>query len=95
VDLERLANIKCDKLLVEFLRVNSWIEKWFDLDFSEYSVKSGGYKHLPLEKKIDYISRIYGFEEVTVCEDEDEAYEYWKKHNPNPKDCCNLRRKNI
>lgn len=92
VDLEKLANIRCDKLLVEFLRVNSWIMKWFNIDFSDYTVNSGGYKHLPLSKKIEYISKIYGFKEVTVCEDEDEAYEYWKKHNPNPKDCCNLRR---
>jgi hypothetical protein len=31
-------------------------------------------------------------DEITVCEDESRAYEYWKKEfNPNPDDCCNLR----
>ena len=39
VDLNVLNNVKCDKILVEFLRVNSWIKKWFDIDYSEYTVK--------------------------------------------------------
>lgn len=92
VDFEALGNVKCDKLLVEFLRVNSWVKKWFDIDFSEYTVKGAGYNHLPLEKKLEYISRIKGFKEVTVCEDENEAYVYWNTHfNPNKEDCCNLR----
>ena len=40
-----------------------------------------------------YISRITGFKEMTVCEDEDKAYQYWKYHfNHNPDDCCNLRK---
>lgn len=78
---------------MEFLRVNLWIEKWFDIDFSEYTVSHGGYKHLPLQKKIDMINKIHGFNEITVCEDEDEAYQYWKNNfNPNENDCCNLRR---
>lgn len=51
VDYEKLANIRCDKLLVEFLRVNTWITKWFDLDFSQYTVNSGGYKHASGEEK--------------------------------------------
>lgn len=91
VDYDRLANIKCDKLLVEFLRVNTWIKKWFDLDFSQYTVQHGGYKHLPLARKIELLDKIYGFKEISVCEDEDVAYDYWQKHNPNPNDCCNLR----
>lgn len=28
IDLDTLNNIKCDKMLVEFLRVNHWIRKW-------------------------------------------------------------------
>jgi DNA repair photolyase len=93
VDIEVLNAVKCDKILVEFLRVNSWIEKWFDIDYSGYTIKQGGYRHLPLEKKKEYLSKITGFSQVTVCEDEDEAYAYWKEHfNPNPDDCCNLRR---
>ena len=43
-------------------------------------------------KKIEYIKNITGFKEMTVCEDESEAYEYWKNNfNHNPNDCCNLR----
>ena len=94
VDFNKLAQIKCDKLLVEFLRVNSWIEKWFGkyIDISLYNLKQNGYKHLPLSYKQELISKIHGFKEITVCEDETEAYEYWKYHfNPNPNDCCNLR----
>lgn len=94
IDFDILNNVKCDKILVEFLRVNSWIEKWFDLDYSEYTVKQGGYRHLPLERKKEMLKRITGFKELTVCEDETEAYEYWKQYvNPNKDDCCNLRMK--
>lgn len=92
VDLDRLNKVKCDKIQVEFLRVNSWIQKWFPIDYSDYTVKQSGYRHLPLEKKKELIKGITGFKEVSVCEDESEAYEYWKAHfNPNPDDCCNLR----
>ena len=91
VNFDILNRVKCDKMIVEFLRVNTWIEKWFDIDYSEYTVKEGGYRHLPLEKKLELISRIKG-KEISVCEDETEAYEYWKNHfNPNKEDCCNLR----
>lgn len=92
IDLDILNNVKCDKILIEFLRVNSWIRKWFDIDYSEYTVKHGGYQHLPLETKKKYLDGITGFKEMSVCEDETEAYEYWKKNfNHNPDDCCNLR----
>ena len=94
VDHEKLAEVKCDKILVEFLRVNSWIVKWFGdyIDLDEYSVKQSNYRHLPLEKKIELIKNIKGFKEITVCEDESEAYDYWRDNfNPNPDDCCNLK----
>lgn len=93
INFNILNNVKCDKILVEFLRVNSWIEKWFNLDYSDYTIKQSGYKHLPLEKKLENISLIKNFKEITVCEDETQAYEYWKNNfNPNPNDCCNLRK---
>lgn len=92
VDFNILNNVKCDKILVEFLRVNSWIKKWFDIDYSRYTIKHGGYQHLPLDEKIKDIKLITGFKEITVCEDETAAYEYWKNNfNPNKDDCCNLR----
>lgn len=93
IDLEILNNVKCDKILIEFLRVNTWIRKWFDIDYSNYTVKQSGYSHLPLENKKELISKISGFKEMTVCEDESVAYEYWKENfNNNKSDCCNLRR---
>lgn len=94
MDFDKLNALGIDKVLVEFLRVNSWIEKWFDIDYSDFTVKQSGYRHLPLEKKIEYINRLTGFKEISVCDDEDEAYEYWKNNvNYNKDDCCNLRRK--
>ena len=93
VDFERLNGLGVDKICVEFLRVNSWIKKWFDIDYSPYTISQGGYWHMPLKRKIEYINKITGFKEVTVCEDEDKAYNYWQKYvNHNPDDCCNLRR---
>lgn len=93
VNYEVLANIRCDKLLVEFLRVNSWIEKWFDIDFTPYTIKHGGYRHLPLKTKKALLATISGYKEISVCDDEDSAYEFWRDNfNPNPKDCCNLRK---
>lgn len=93
IDFDVLNSVKCDKILVEFLRVNTWIRKWFDIDYSDYTVKQSGYQHLPLEKKLDYIGKITGFKEMTVCEDESTAYDYWQKNfNHNSDDCCNLRK---
>lgn len=81
-------------MIIEFLRANSWVEKWFDIDYTEYTVKQNGYRHLPLEKKINYIRQITGFEEMSVCEDESTAYKYWQAcFNHNKNDCCNLRRR--
>lgn len=93
VDFERLNEIHCDKIIVEFLRVNHWIKKWLPLDYSEYTVKQSGYQHLPLSKKIEYLSKVTGFNEVSVCEDVTEHFEYWKEAvNHNKEDCCNLRK---
>jgi DNA repair photolyase len=92
VDFDRLNCIKCRKIIVEFLRVNHWIRSWLPLDYSEYTVKHAGYNHLPLEKKIEALAKITGFDEVSVCEDVTEHYEYWRECvNYNKEDCCNLR----
>lgn len=93
VDFERLNSIKCNKIIVEFLRVNHWIKKWLPLDYSDYTVKQSGYEHLPLEKKIAYLAKVTGFDEVSVCEDVSEHWEYWRECvNFNKEDCCNLRK---
>lgn len=95
VDLDVLNAVKCDKIQVEFLRVNTWIKKWFDIDYTPYVVSQSGYLHRTLEDKKNLLKGITGFKQVSVCEDETEAYEYWKnKFNPNSNDCCNLRVQN-
>ena len=94
VDIEKINQIKCDKIIVEFLRVNPFIKKTFDIDYSPYVVKRNGYEHLPLRIKKELLKPI-NFKEISVCEDESMAYVYWKYHfNHNPKDCCNLRKVN-
>ena len=77
---------------MEFLRVNPWIQKWFDIDYSKYTLSQSGYKHLPLAEKIRIIQKVK-IPEISVCEDVTEHYQYWQDNiNPNKDDCCNLRR---
>ena len=92
MDFDKLSGLNIDNAVVEFLRVNHWIQKWFDVDFSKYTLKEGGYSHLPLEEKIRILEKIKGMR-ITVCEDVQSHYEYWRDNvNPNPNDCCNLRK---
>lgn len=94
MDTEKLAGLGIKRAIVEFLRVNGWVKKWFKINYSKYTHFSGGYHHLPLAWKLRYIELVKGFEEVSVCEDCDTDYLYWKQYfNPNSEDCCNLRRK--
>lgn len=92
LDFDYLNRLPVNKVLVEFLRVNGWIKKWFpDLDYQKYILRQSGYWHLPLEEKIRILEKIHL--PLTVCEDVTEHYKYWKQHiNPNPLDCCNLRK---
>lgn len=91
VDFDRLNAIQCDKIIVEFLRVNHWIKRWLPIDYSEYTIRHSGYLHLPLEKKIEYLARVTGFDQVSVCEDVSGHYDYWREAvNYNKNDCCNL-----
>ena len=92
INFDVLNSIHCDRILVEFLRVNTFIKRWFkEIDFSNYTLKQSNYCHLPLDEKIKQIRKIKNFKELTVCEDVTEHYNYWKEHiNPNKDDCCNL-----
>lgn len=91
IDLNVLNRVKVGKCLVEFLRVNHWIEKWLGRVFPDHIVKSGGYKHLPLAIKRELLEG-FDFPEMTVCEDVPSHYEWFKANfNANPDDCCNLR----
>ena len=92
-----IGAIRCDKILVEFLRVNTWIEKWvkgtgLPVDLPRYTEYHSGYKHLPLARKAALLENIRGaFPQVSVCEDVPAHWDYWRLNvNANPNDCCNL-----
>jgi DNA repair photolyase len=91
VDENVINGIQCPKLLVEFLRLNTWVKKWMPgIQPEMWVVKSGGYEHLALEYKKLVLSR-FTAPQKTVCEDVPEHYEWFKKNfNHNPEDCCNL-----
>lgn len=92
IDYEIINRIDCEKIIIEFLRVNGFIKRWLDLDFSKYTLKQSNYSHLPLEEKIKLVEKIKNYKEISICEDVTEHYEYWKNNkNYNSNDCCNLK----
>lgn len=92
IDFDRLNSLGIQKAVVEFLRVNTWIKKWFDIDYSPYRLKQGSYQFLRLDDKKRIIKKIK-IPSVTVCKDYKPHYKYWQVHqNPNKNDCCNLRK---
>jgi len=91
--VEEFNRIKCDKILIEFLRINHRIKKrfWEYINEEDYSVNYQWYKHLTFEKKKELV-KDFKIKEVTVCDFDERYLHYWKKEfNPNPNDCCNLR----
>jgi len=91
VDFDILNSIRCNKILIEFLKVSHWIKKWFDIDYTDYSLKYGGYQHLNLDHKIELVSKVTGFNQVSVGEYVQPHYEYFRENvNFNKQDCCNL-----
>ena len=93
IDFDIINNIRCKKVIVEFLRANTFIKKTFrEINYKKYTHRENGYYHLELSTKIGLLKKITGFEQISVCEDCTDAYEYWKEHiNYNKNDCCNLR----
>lgn len=91
IDIDIINSINCDKILIEFLKVNHWVKKWLDIDYSKYSLKYGGYEHLQLQDKIDFVDRITNFKQKSVGEYVKDHYDYFNENvNYNKKDCCNL-----
>ena len=92
VDFDKLNSLGIEKAIIEFLRVNTWIRKWFNVDYSKHTLKEGGYNHLPLEEKKKILEKVK-IPNISICEDVKEHYDYWIENvNPNKDDCCNLRR---
>lgn len=94
-DYDIINNINVNKCLVEFLRIKPSMKNFLDgiINFSEYTIKEGGYRHLPLNKKLDVLNNL-NFEQLSVCDDVQEHYDYFKKNiNFNKEDCCNLNDK--
>ena len=92
IGYDELDGLGVDKILIEFLRVNHWIKKWFPyVNYKKYTLNHGGYKHLQLWDKILILKRIHA-PVVSVCEDVPKHYDYWKqKYHPFSDDCCMLR----
>lgn len=93
IDFDKLNSLGINKAIVEFLRVNHWIRKWFNIDYSKFTLKENGYEHLQLEEKKRILDKVK-IPTISICEDVDSHYKYWTDNfNPNKDDCCNLRRK--
>lgn len=91
MDYDKLNSLGIKKAIVEFLRVNNWIKKWFDIDYSNYKLKQSGYQFLRLNKKIEILNKIK-IPTISICEDYTPHYKYWLVNTiPNRNDCCNLR----
>lgn len=91
MDFDKLNSLGIEKAIVEFLRVNHWVKQWFDIDYRKWKVKESGYRHLPIKEKVRIIAKVK-IPVISVCEDCDGHYNYWKYgFNPNQDDCCNLR----
>ncbi len=92
MDFDKLNSLGIGKAVVEFLRVSPFIEKWFDIDYSHYTLNQGGYKHLGINDKLNILDKIR-IPVVTVCEDVTEHYDFWtNRFNPDKEECCNLRK---
>ena len=91
IDLNIINSIECNKILIEFLKVSHWVKKWFDIDYSQYTLKHGGYYHLELDNKIKLVSLVNGFNQLSVGEYVKDHYLYFRDNvNYNKNDCCNL-----
>lgn len=91
IDFNVINSINCNKILIEFLKVNHFVKKWFNIDYSKYTFKYGGYSHLQLDEKIRLVNKITNFSQITVGEYVRQHHEYFSNNvNFNKNDCCNL-----
>jgi DNA repair photolyase len=92
MNVEQLNALRINKTLVEFLRVNAHIMVRFPgIDYSKYTVKQGGFRHLSLSEKFRLLKQIK-LPNVSVAEYVPMHHKFWvRNQNPNKHDCCNLR----
>lgn len=91
VNYDKLNSIECDKILIEFLKVNSFVKSGLNIDYSDYMVKYGGRRHLSLYKQLIMIKPITEFKQITIGASVPEHYKFYRDNkNYNKKDCCNL-----
>ena len=92
VDTGVINGIECGKILIEFLKVNPYVRRCFDLDYHDYTLKYGGHLNLELEDKIEYAERLTDFDRLSVGEYVRDHYLYFRdNYNTNPYDCCDLK----
>lgn len=92
IDIGRVNAIECGKILIEFLKVNPFVRRCFDLDYTAYTHTYGGHLNLELDDKVKYAERLTDFDERNVGEYVRSHYLYFRdNYNTNPYDCCNLR----
>lgn len=92
VDVGTINAIDCGKILIEFLKVNPYVKRCFDLDYNDYTCKYGGHLNLELPRKIELAERLTDFDDRSVGEYVREHYLYFREnYNTNKYDCCNLR----
>lgn len=62
LNVDALNAVECDKILIEFLRINGRIKNTFGAytDVSRFTLKDCAYWHLPLDVKCAYAERIVG-----------------------------------
>ena len=90
-DIRVINRINCNKILIEFLKVNHWIKKWFNIDYSKYTLNYANYQNLELDEKIRCVDKIKNYDQISVGEYVPEHHKYFSQNiNYNPSDCCNL-----
>jgi DNA repair photolyase len=92
IDFKQLNSFSVKKTLLEFLRINSFIEKRLPgIDFGKYTYNYGGYRHLPFSEKLRLLKQI-NLPNLSIAEYVPAHHRFWvRNQNPNKMDCCNLR----
>ncbi len=91
VEPKIINRIQCNKILIEFLKVNHFVKKNFKIDYSKYTLKYGGYNNLQLDEKIRLTCKIKNFDQISVGEYVKVHHAYFSNNiNYNRYDCCNL-----